>query len=113
MKNKRRLIKIISGALATVMLLSACGKATEKNEKKYTIDNIRDYIVGIDEKVELDDRGKPIKVNYIYEKAYGLENYAKQSAPTNIYEQEDIDQWQITYKQNWNNSRMRCNRGHC
>ena len=55
------------------------------------------------EKVELDDRGKPIKVNYIYEKAYGLENYAKQSAPTNIYEQEGIDQWQITYKQNWNN----------
>ena len=64
MKNKRRLIKIISGALATVMLLSACGKATEKNEKKYTIDNIRDYIVGIDEKVELDSGSKRAMINF-------------------------------------------------
>ena len=46
------------------MLLSACGKATEKNEKKYTIDNIRDYIVGIDEKVELDSGSKRAMINF-------------------------------------------------
>ena len=54
------------------------------------------------EKVELDDNGMPRPVNYIYEKASGLEDYFKQTNPPNEYQIEDaVEPWQNTYYQHW------------
>ena len=61
------------------------------------------------EKVELDDSGKPRTVNYIYEKASGLEDYFKQTNPsvTNL-DADDADYkepWQADYFSHWNTIR--------
>lgn len=61
--------------------------------------NFRDFSI---EKVELDDNGKPRPVNYIYEKASGLEDYYKQTNPPNEYQIEDaVEPWQDTYFTKW------------
>lgn len=61
--------------------------------------NFRDFSI---EKVELDDNGKPRPVNYIYEKASGLEDYFKQTNPPNEYAVEDaVEPWQDTYFTKW------------
>lgn len=62
--------------------------------------NFKDFSI---EKVELDDSGAPRPVNYIYEKASGLEDYSKQTNPGNdTSTQDDIaEQWQREYYHKW------------
>ena len=64
MKNNRLLIRLAGGMLAAALLLTACGKAEEKSGTTYTIDNIRGYIVGVDEKVELENGSKRAVINF-------------------------------------------------
>ncbi len=47
-------------------MLSACGQsaAPETNESGYTLDNIRNYVVGIDEEMELESGGKKVVTNF-------------------------------------------------
>ena len=62
--------------------------------------NFRDFSI---EKVALDDNGKPCKVNYIYEKANGLEDVFKQTDPSNTTDSDDVaEDWQGDYFQHWN-----------
>ena len=60
--------------------------------------NFRDSSI---EKVELDDNGKPRPVNYIYEKAYGLESYRKQTNPSGATEEGEKEPWQEEYWSHW------------
>lgn len=60
--------------------------------------NFRDFSI---EKVELDDSGKPLPVNYIYEKAYGLEEYRKQTNPSGATEEGSKEPWQEKYYNHW------------
>lgn len=60
--------------------------------------NFRDFSI---EKVELDDNGKPRPVNYIYEKAYGLESYRKQTNPSGATEEGEKEPWQEEYWAHW------------
>ena len=63
----------------------------------------RDFSI---EKVAMDDNGKPYPVNYIYEKASGLEDYIKQTNPSNQNGSEGIDPWQSEYFTHWNTIRI-------
>jgi len=60
--------------------------------------NFRDFSI---EKVELDDSGKPRPVNYIYEKAYGLEEYRKQTNPSGTMDEGSKEPWQEKYYDHW------------
>lgn len=56
------------------------------------------------EKVALDDNGAPLPVDYIYEKATELENYSKQTNPSqhSTIDMDDyIDPWQGEYYLHW------------
>lgn len=59
--------------------------------------NFRDFSI---EKVDLDDNGVPRTVNYIYEKASGLESYEKQTQPTPEIHDE-VEAWQQEYYTKW------------
>ena len=63
--------------------------------------HFRDFSI---EKVELDENGKPRKVNYIYEKASGLEDPFKQGNPsdTDTSDATYVDKWQEDYFAHWN-----------
>lgn len=65
--------------------------------------NFRDFSI---EKVALDDSGKPYPVNYIYEKASGLEDYFKQTNPSDQSGTGEVDPWQSEYFQRWNTIRI-------
>ena len=61
--------------------------------------NFRDFSI---EKVALDDNGKPRTVNYIYEKASGLDNYSRQTNPSGtIDSDDDTEVWQAEYYVYW------------
>lgn len=68
------------------------------NDHKQTM-NFRDFSI---EKVAIDDSGKPIKVNYIYEKANGLESVFKQTNPSAPDGDDVAEAWQTEYFQHWN-----------
>lgn len=60
--------------------------------------NFRDFSI---EKVDMDN-GKPRKVNYIYEKASGLESTEKQANPTGDISEDDVTEpWQQDYYNYW------------
>ena len=63
-KKNRMFIRIMSVTLSAVFLLTACEKGNKDEQSGYTIDNIRDYVVGIDEKVELEDGSKTALINF-------------------------------------------------
>lgn len=71
----------------------------EGNRKKSgrTI-NFRDFSI---EKVDLDENGVPRPVNYIYEKASGLESYEKQTNPANLDLTDETEAWQKEYFTKW------------
>lgn len=61
--------------------------------------NFRDFSI---QKCELDDDGVPRVMNYIYEKAYGLDNYAAQTSTVPIDDEADTPEaWQSTYFMHW------------
>lgn len=83
-----------------------CGAYNELNYIKRPTQPDKQYFKDFSiEKVELDDVGKPRIVNYIYEKASGLEDYSKQTALPNPSSDEEIDDWQYEYKIHWNTIR--------
>ena len=64
----------------------------------------RDFSI---EKVALNDSGEPLTVNYIYEKASGLESPEKQTYPSNQYDAEDVvEDWQLEYYLHWGNIKV-------
>ena len=65
--------------------------------------NFKDFSI---EKVALDDSGKPYPVNYIYEKASGLEDYFKQTNPSDQSGTGEVDPWQSEYFIHWNTIRI-------
>lgn len=58
------------------------------------------------EKVALDDNGVPLNVSYIYEKASGLEDYSKQTNPSNPTEAGSVEPWQGEYFTHWNTTKI-------
>ena len=66
MKQSKITQRFLCVTLVAVMSLTACGKETKEEEKPagYTIDNIRKYVVGVDEQVELDDGSKRAIINF-------------------------------------------------
>ena len=69
---------------------------------KYPL-NFRNFSI---EKVALDDSGNPYPVNYIYEKASGLEDYFKQTNPSDQSGTGEVDPWQSDYFKHWNTIRI-------
>lgn len=59
--------------------------------------NFQDFAI---EKVALDDDGKPLPVNYIYEQASNLEDFRKQSRESN-YSDDDYESWRDLYYNHW------------
>lgn len=65
--------------------------------------NFRDFSI---EKVDLDDNGVPRTVNYIYEKASGLESYEKQTYPASPTLDDETEAWQGEYYTKWSTIRI-------
>ncbi len=64
--------------------------------------NFKDFSI---EKVDLDENGVPRTVNFIYEKASGLESYEKQTQPTPEIHDE-VEAWQDEYYEKWETIRI-------
>ena len=60
--------------------------------------NFKDFSI---EKVELDENGVPRPVNYIYEKASGLENYEVQANIQNPDLSDEVQAWRQEYYSKW------------
>jgi len=65
--------------------------------------NFKDFSI---EKVELDENGVPRPVNYIYEKASGLESYEKQTQPVSSEAEDETKAWQLEYYSKWGTIRV-------
>lgn len=67
MRKPMRNLMGIAVLIISLCILAACGQAEDKAAGAadgYTIDNIRDYVVGIDEKMELDNGSKKAVTNF-------------------------------------------------
>ena len=66
MKRNRIALSVLCLFLAAVLTLSGCGKTEEGKpaEGSYTIGNIRDYVVGVDEPVTLGDGSTAPLINF-------------------------------------------------
>ncbi len=70
MKSKtRKVLCLLLAALMVCVALAGCGKGSdtpdkEETEVAYTIDNIRNYVVGVDEPVELSDGSQQPIINF-------------------------------------------------
>jgi hypothetical protein len=63
-KHKKGLLKLMVLTL-TVCMLSACGQSAESSGKGgYTIDNIREQVVGLNEEMELESGQKKAVTNF-------------------------------------------------
>ena len=71
-RNSRKALALLLALCMCVTVLAGCGgnndKATAdeagKADVSYTIDNIRDYVVGVDEEIELADGTKQPQINF-------------------------------------------------
>ena len=65
MKNMKKWLAGILILSMSICMLSACGKsAAPEGDGGYTLDNIRDYVVGIDEEMELENGSKKTVTNF-------------------------------------------------
>ena len=65
MKKSLRLMFGLILLAVFVLTASGCGSASEQStESGYTIDNIRNYVVGIDEQMDLESGGKKVVTNF-------------------------------------------------
>lgn len=65
MKNWKKILLILAVLSLSICLLSACEQEQEQEESGgYTLDNIREYVVGLDEEVELAGGGKKVVTNF-------------------------------------------------
>ena len=86
-----------SGVSDTDFNIAAFNARSGGQNHGHTI-NFRDFTI---EKVDLDDSGKPRTMNYIYEKASGLEDYSKQTVSQNPDLSDDVEKWQSEYYSKW------------
>ena len=86
-----------SGVSDTDFNIAAFNARSGGENHGYAI-NFRDFTI---EKVDLDDSGKPRTMNYIYEKASGLEEYFKQTNPSNQDNTDEVEKWQSDYYSKW------------
>lgn len=67
MNNKKKLLIRIAVLLMSICLMAACEQNTEPEQDAdsgYTLDNIRDYVVGLNEEVQLENGSKKVVVNF-------------------------------------------------
>lgn len=65
MKKRKNSLLSIAALILSVCLLSSCGQSAAPAEKNgYTLDNIRDYVVGLDEEMELENGKKKAVTNF-------------------------------------------------
>ena len=65
MKKMKKWLAGIIVLTLSISMVSACGKsAAPEGDKGYTMDNIRDYVVGIDEEMELENGSKKTVTNF-------------------------------------------------
>ena len=65
MRSKKSLLKGLVPLFMSICLLAACSQTTEQQaESGYTIDNIREQVVGLDEKMELASGGSKAVTNF-------------------------------------------------
>ena len=62
MANK--VLRRMTALLAALVMLAGCGAFAEDAAEKITLDNIRDYVVGLDTPVQLDDGTERIMINF-------------------------------------------------
>ena len=63
-RHKKSLLVLVVLCLS-ICMLSSCGQSTASaDEGGYTLDNIRDYVVGLDEKMELENGKKKAITNF-------------------------------------------------
>lgn len=61
----RKYIPLFAVLVISVCISAACSQQSEQStESSYTIDNIRDYVVGIDEQMDLESGGKKVVTNF-------------------------------------------------
>ena len=65
MKKRKNSLLGIAALIISVCLLSSCGQSSASAGKNgYTLDNIRDYVVGLDEEMELENGKKKAVTNF-------------------------------------------------
>lgn len=65
MKKRKNSLLGIAALIISVCLLSSCGQSAASTEKNgYTLDTIRDYVVGLDEEMELENGKKKAVTNF-------------------------------------------------
>ena len=71
MDKKKRSLALLTALCMIICTLASCGQsgsAGNNDEKKadggYTIDNIRDYVIGLDEEMELGNGSKMAVTNF-------------------------------------------------
>ncbi len=65
MKKRKNSLLSIAALILSVCLLSSCGQSAAPAEKSgYTLDTIRDYVVGLDEEMELENGKKKAVTNF-------------------------------------------------
>lgn len=65
MKKRKNSLLGIAALIISVCLLSSCGQSAASAEKNgYTLDTIRDYVVGLDEEMELENGKKKAVTNF-------------------------------------------------
>ena len=65
MKMCKRVLPVIFALILSLCMLSACGQtAVPEGESGYTIDNIRDQVVGLNEEMDLEGGGKKVVTNF-------------------------------------------------
>lgn len=65
MKVKNRVLSVFMVLSLILCALTACAQEKSSEEQSgYTIDNIRDYVVGIDEEMELDNGTRKAVINF-------------------------------------------------
>lgn len=62
-RNKKSLIGLLILSLI-ICMLSACSQPASSGDGGYTIDNIRDQVVGLDEEMELESGEKKAVTNF-------------------------------------------------
>ncbi len=65
MKRYKKVLLMLVSLSLIICMLSTCGQsAAPAKEDGYTIDNIRDYVVGLNEEMELENGGKKVVTNF-------------------------------------------------
>ena len=68
MKHRSRSLIILFIIMSMIMVFPGCSESSQKDsgssDSGYTIDNIRSYVVGVDEKIKLDNGKTKVQINF-------------------------------------------------